>query len=52
MPELLGPDVADQVSGTISVAVGVTVQARYTAARVNGAAILGLVELLLREGHK
>ena len=52
MPILLRPDVADQVGGAVGVAVGVAVQTGYTAAGVHGAAILGLVVLLLRKGSK
>src|SRR5712671_519521 len=39
------------MSRAIRVAVGVAVQAGHTAAGVNRAAILGLVELLLRKGR-
>src|ERR1700686_911507 len=51
-PELLRPDVADQMNSAVRVAVGMAIQAGYTAAGMLGAAILGLVVLLLRKDSK
>ena len=48
---LVGPDVADRVGGGIRVAVGVTVEAGDALAGLQAAAIIGGVELLLREGR-
>jgi len=50
MPEFLRSDIPDQMEGTIRAAVRVTVEARDAAAGFVGAAIAGLVELLLRKG--
>ena len=52
MPEFLRPDVTYQVECAIGAAVGVTVQASDTAARLVGTAIVRLIELLLRERSK
>src|SRR5262249_46966788 len=50
MAELLRANVADEVAGAVGVAVDVAVETRDAAAGLDGAAVLGLVELLLREG--
>ena len=49
MPELLGPDIADQMCGTVGVPVHVAIETRDATARAFGTAVLGLIELLLRE---
>ena len=49
VPELLRPYVSHQVSGAVGVAVGVAIEAGDAAARMLAAAILRLVELLLRK---
>src|SRR5204862_7560802 len=48
-PEFLGADIANQVEGSVRVAVDVAFEARHAATRALGAPVLGLVELLLRE---
>src|SRR5205823_6165909 len=48
-PELLRPDVAHQVRSGVGMPVGVTVEAHHAAAGPYRAAILGGIELLLRE---
>ena len=47
--ELLRADVADQVRRAVGVAVGVAVEAGHAAAGLDAAAVVGRVELLLRE---
>ena len=47
--ELLRTDVADQMRGAVGVAVRVAVEAGHAAAGLVRAAIVGLVELLLRK---
>ena len=49
MPELLRPDIADQMRGAVGVSVRVAVETGDAAVRAFGTAILGLIELLLRE---
>src|SRR5439155_26858354 len=49
--ELLRPDVTDLVKGAVGVPVDVAVEAGHAAARPLRAPVLGLVELLLREGR-
>src|ERR1700720_2588381 len=52
MPKFLRPDVTDQVECAIGAAVRVTIQASHTTAWLVGTAIVGLIELLLRERCK
>ena len=47
--EFLRPDVADKVRRTVGVAVGVAVEAGHAAAGLDAAAVVGGVELLLRQ---
>ena len=47
--ELLRADVADQVRGAVGVAVDVAVETGHARARLQRAAVVGGVELLLRE---
>ena len=49
MAKFLRPDVADQMRRGVRVAVHVAVEADHAAARRERAAIVGLVELLLRK---
>ena len=49
VPELLRPDIADEVRGPVGVAVGMAIEAGHAAAGLCRATILGQVELLLRE---
>jgi len=49
MPELLGPNIADQMRGAVGVPVHVAIETGNAAARAFGTAVLGLIELLLRE---
>ena len=44
-----GPDVADRVRGGVGVAVGVAVEAGHALVGLEAAAVVGGVELLLRE---
>src|SRR5260370_8295386 len=52
VPELLRADVADEVERGIRMAVGVAVEACDATARARRSPVLGLIELLLREGRK
>src|SRR6185436_150970 len=49
MTELLRPDVSCQMGTGIRMAVGVTIETSDAAAWTHGAAVLCLIELLLRE---
>src|SRR5438067_10055585 len=51
MPELLRPDVADQVRGAVGVPVVMAIETRDPAAGFDRSAIAGLIELLLRKGR-
>ena len=48
----MGTDVADQVSGSVSVAVGVAIETSYAAASVLRTPIFSLVVMLLRKNRK